>query len=212
MAWERVNPAGRWPTLMVRNVELWRAAEGSILRYLRNHVGYGYSITLSAATCSVSGTVRPSALAVSMLMTSSNFVGWSGAGCEDLRSVAQSSEQLVACPKYPPPGSCGTPVPHRCGCSWPCEPRAKGRATATGPADEPDRTSHHLRCHWSSDRDLVPPRRRAPPCAGHAVRDASVMSRASSTAGAQAESLCRQASFSGLLSSQDNQCSTKILA
>src|SRR5262249_55128364 len=34
-----------------------------------------HSITSSAATCSVSGTVRPSALAVFMLITSSNFTG-----------------------------------------------------------------------------------------------------------------------------------------
>src|SRR5262249_42251354 len=34
-----------------------------------------HSITSSAATCSVSGTVRPSALAVFMLITNSNFTG-----------------------------------------------------------------------------------------------------------------------------------------
>ena len=35
----------------------------------------GYSITSSAATCRVCGTVMPSAFAVLRLITSSNFVG-----------------------------------------------------------------------------------------------------------------------------------------
>jgi hypothetical protein len=41
----------------------------------RDELAPVHSITSSAATCSVSGTVRPSLLAAFKLMTSSNFVG-----------------------------------------------------------------------------------------------------------------------------------------
>src|SRR5262249_48576836 len=41
----------------------------------RDELASRHSITSSAAACSVSGTVRPSALAVLRLITSSNFVG-----------------------------------------------------------------------------------------------------------------------------------------
>jgi len=53
-----------------------------ILRIIRHvpkgpmgDIGSIYSITSSAATSKVCGTVRPSAFAVFMLMTKSNFVG-----------------------------------------------------------------------------------------------------------------------------------------
>jgi hypothetical protein len=45
----------------------------SLIRATRDTIAH--SITSSAAACRVSGTVRPSALAVLRLMTSSNFVG-----------------------------------------------------------------------------------------------------------------------------------------
>ena len=50
--------------------------------------------------------------------------------------------------------------------------RTKGSqcATAAGPAE---RTTHHRRCHWFSDPDLVPPQKRALPCGGHAKAPAS---------------------------------------
>ena len=42
-------------------------------------LGFDYSITSSAVICIISGTVRPSALAVLRLMTNSNLVGcWTG--------------------------------------------------------------------------------------------------------------------------------------
>src|SRR5215471_8507009 len=49
-----------------------------------------HSITSSAAACSVSGTVRPSSLAVFRLITSSNFVGCTtgkSAGFSPLRTL-----------------------------------------------------------------------------------------------------------------------------
>src|SRR5262249_44208787 len=51
----------------------------------RGHVEpAAYSITWSAVTCSAGGTVKPSALAVLWLMTSSNFVGCSTGRSEGL--------------------------------------------------------------------------------------------------------------------------------
>jgi hypothetical protein len=53
--------------------------------------GASYSITSSAVICMISGTVRPSALAVLRLMTSSNFVG-----CTTGKSPALSPFNILA--------------------------------------------------------------------------------------------------------------------
>src|SRR5215469_483234 len=70
------NSLDRYKRFQIILLLFWTWPGAREVSFLNLPLASHHSITTSAATSSLSGTVRPSALAVLRLMTSSNLVGW----------------------------------------------------------------------------------------------------------------------------------------